>query len=388
MTVCIVASGVPHAVSRTLSFSRNFSDLHFIDVSGKADSGRLEEAGIRYWGPTDFRFDYRGLRRLFRRLQPELIICHFCSGPHFFGAIAYGQCPVVGIVMGSDVLYEQGDKSIPFLWPLLIRMGIRRLAYISAKSRHLKEVCQTLGVERPVAVNYWGSDLQAFRDLSKADARSATALPQDRFILLSPRTISPLYNIDTIIEAMPAIVEEVPKALLVLLGREVSEYRQRLEQRIDDLGLQERVRIMGEVAADRMADYINASDAVISMARTEGFPNTALEVLGCQRPLIIGRLEQVQEILADGEDCLMPEIDPADIAAAVTRLAHDPGLMKRLSAAGRQKAAAFGDIRVNGQNFADDIRRHVSDNEEQRPGALFYRLIFLLFRLQKKLRGR
>ena len=110
MTICVVASGVPHAVPRTLAFSRHFDDVHFIDVSGKADSDKLTEASIKYWGPGDFSFNYSGLQQLFDQLQPELIICHFCSGRHFFGAIAYGQCPVAGIIMGSDILYEFGDK--------------------------------------------------------------------------------------------------------------------------------------------------------------------------------------------------------------------------------------------------------------------------------------
>ena len=118
MRVCVLSSGVPHAVPRTLAFSGRFNDVCFVDASGKADTEKLRLAGIQYYGPADFFLSLLNLQQLLRKIQPDLIICHFCSGSYFFGAIAYGGCPVAGIVMGSDVLYERGDKrmSVLSLW--------------------------------------------------------------------------------------------------------------------------------------------------------------------------------------------------------------------------------------------------------------------------------
>lgn len=39
-----------------------------------------------------------------------------------------------------------------------------------------------------------------------------------------------------------------------------------------------------------MSGYYNAGDVVLSMAKSAGFPNTALEMLNYRRPLIMGRL--------------------------------------------------------------------------------------------------
>ena len=180
MKLSVLSSGVPHAVSRTLAFAGEEDEIDFVDLSGNADSDLLVSAGIRYWGPEDFDFSFAGLQRQLRLLQPDLIVCHFCSGPHFFGAIAYGQCPVAGIVMGSDVLFDQGDKTLPRLWPALIRMGLRNTAFLSAKSRHLETACRSLGVRAPIQVNYWGADTRTFSPSDMKVARRAAGLsPED-----------------------------------------------------------------------------------------------------------------------------------------------------------------------------------------------------------------
>ena len=111
MRLCVISSGVPHAVPRTLAFAAAFDEVDFIDTNGSADSSKLSAVGIRYHRLEDFhlsRIPAINLQEIFGLLCPDIIVVHFCSGVHFFSAIAYGRCPVAGIVMGSDVLYERG----------------------------------------------------------------------------------------------------------------------------------------------------------------------------------------------------------------------------------------------------------------------------------------
>ena len=59
----------------------------------------------------------------------------------------------------------------------------------------------------------------------------------------------------------------------------------RRARRDDDL-----LVLLGEVGLAEVPHYYNAADVVVSMARTEGFPNTVLEVMCCRRPLVVGRI--------------------------------------------------------------------------------------------------
>src|SRR5262245_3903796 len=127
MKVCVLSPGVIHAVPRTLAMAHSLTDVHFVDGPGTADRARLEAAGIHYHRPREGggRIASLALQRLLRRLAPDAIVCHYGSGAHFFGAVAYGRCPVAVIAMGNDLLYDDGDTRIPALAKLLVRLGLR-----------------------------------------------------------------------------------------------------------------------------------------------------------------------------------------------------------------------------------------------------------------------
>jgi glycosyltransferase involved in cell wall biosynthesis len=64
-------------------------------------------------------------------------------------------------------------------------------------------------------------------------------------------------------------------------------------------------------------------------------PNKAFQALACGTPLVTADTPAARELLVDDEDALLvPPGDAAALAAAVRRLASDPGLAARIGAAG------------------------------------------------------
>ena len=339
--------------------ARYLDEVDFIDMTGTADRAPLEQAGIRYHRPEDggrSRLASLNLQRLLSKLAPDVIVCHYGSGDHFFNAIAWGHCPVAVIAMGNDVLYDDGDARVSPLRALLTRMGLRRAAVVSAKSQFIAEATRRLGYRGPMEVNYWGSDLGRFRPGDRAEARRQLGLAETGPLVLSPRAIEPRLNIHLVVEAFAEVVKHRPDGQLVIVGRAMPEYRAQVLAAVGRLGLAGQVRVLDEVSQEVLPAWYQASEVVVSVASVEGFPNTVLEVMACGVPVLVGDITQIRELLTDGVNARICAVDAPAIARGMLSLLDDPATAAVIGLRGRETALEAGDIDANGRRFATQLR--------------------------------
>jgi glycosyltransferase involved in cell wall biosynthesis len=114
-----------------------------------------------------------------------------------------------------------------------------------------------------------------------------------------------------------------------------------------DLGLGERVTLLGDLGRDALAaEYVNA-DAFCLPSVQEGFGIVFLEAMAAGLPIVACRTSAIPEVVPDGEvGELVPPRTPEALAAALDGLAADPGRARALGDAGRRRVAAFTPRRV------------------------------------------
>ncbi len=367
--------------------ARYLDEVDFIDMTGTADRATLEDAGVRYHLPAEggsSRLVSINLQRLLRRLAPDVIVCHYGSGDHFFNAIAYGRCPVAVIAMGNDVLYDDGDTRVSPLRRLLTRLGLRLAAHVSAKSQFIADALGRIGVLDNVEINYWGSDLERFRPGDQSVARHQLGLDVPGPLVLSPRALEPRLNIHLIVEAFSQVVKRHPHGQLVILGRYMPEYRAQVLAAVGRLGLDGQVRVLDEVTQDQLAPWYQASDVVVSVASVEGFPNTVLEVMACGVPVLVGDIPQIRELLTDGVNARICAIDATAIAGSLLTLVEDPAAARALGLRGRDTALEAGDIDANGRRFAVHLRSAAGGRAPGPLALLRFRALLLLYVVLKR----
>jgi glycosyltransferase involved in cell wall biosynthesis len=389
MRICVISPGVVHAIPRTVAIVDHFDEVHFVDVPGKADRATLESHGVIYHGPEetgDAPITSRQLSGLLRRIEPDAIVCHFSSGDHFFSAVAYGRCPIAVIAMGNDVLYDEGDCFVPHFMRLLIRMGLRRSHYISAKSEHLAERIKSYRVRAFIDVNYWGADLTVFQPGNQIEARRVLGLDARKRIILSSRALEPRLNIHLVVEAFHTVSKEYPDTLLVLLGRSEPGYKRQVVETIARLNLGEKVSIVGDVSQAVLPLYYQASDVVVSMAHCEGFPNTLLEVMASKVPIVVGRISQIEELLENGKNAWICEKEPQAIAAAILDVLDNQDRRQQIANAAYLSAREHADIKMNGVKFSNSIKRYCAAcKHSPYMKIILFRILYTIYRVQRKI---
>ncbi len=125
-----------------------------------------------------------------------------------------------------------------------------------------------------------------------------------------------------------------------------------LADQVRRLGLGDRVTLHGALPQDDVRAVV-ASAAVFAApcvvgtdGNRDGLPTVLLEAMALGTPCVATPVTGIPEVLRDGATgLLVPERDPAALAAALDRLLGDPALRSRLSGAARRRVETDFDAR-------------------------------------------
>ena len=157
---------------------------------------------------------------------------------------------------------------------------------------------------------------------------------KDRFLILTFGFLSPNKGIETMLEALPAVVEKHPEVLYMVLGithpvekkHNGEAYRKSLELLVKELDLDRNVLFIDAFVDDEAMDcYVGAADLVVCPYHSEaqitsGVLSTALSK---GKAIISTPYLHAREALTGGRGRLVNAKDPAAMSAAVLHLVEN-----------------------------------------------------------------
>jgi glycosyltransferase involved in cell wall biosynthesis len=145
-----------------------------------------------------------------------------------------------------------------------------------------------------------------------------------------------------------------PQARLRLVGGAISdEYRAAVERFADELGLIDAVEIAGSVTHEELIAYYAAADVFVCLSNHEGFCVPLLEAMYHRVPIVAYTNTAVPETVATA-GLVLPDKQPARVAAAIHRVVTDQNLRDALARAASERVASFALPRVQ-EGFASAL---------------------------------
>ncbi len=287
------------------------------------------------------------VRKLVRRLQPDVVHAHNAWGPGWYAA-SLGRHPFVIHAYGGDLLPEQ-YAGRPALERAVTGWTCRAADRIVVTGRHMIDAAARFGVppERLMLLPR-GVDLDRYRPgLDTTALRRRLAADEGAPIVFSPRyqVDEPLYNLDIVIEAFAEVRKRFPRAILVqLFDPDRESGRARLESLAAERGIADAYRLVPAVDNASMPLFYNLADVVVSVPSSDGFPVTILEASACGAALVVSEVPYCAEWFDSSDNGLVvPVREPRMLADGVIALLLDPERRRRMGAAARRLVASRAD---------------------------------------------
>ena len=287
------------------------------------------------------------LHAVVRAIRADVVHVQYVFGLRAWLAALAAPRPLVASAWGSDLLWPDtlgASKRQRWLTMELLRSA----DLVTVESSFLAETLRRRsGIPSPPLENNWGIDLDEFRAVDTGDLRQRLRIPEGAPVLFCPKPLTPFYNANLIIEALPAINERHPDVRLMVgtYGADPS-YRAKLESLVRQLGLDDHVLFLPFIVPDELPRYYSLADLVVTIPPSDGVPRTMFEAMACGVPSIMADLPNYEGFTEHGENAWLIDITPKAVAEAVVTLLGDGEAYSRIVRNGAETVRKIADSRT------------------------------------------
>lgn len=295
-------------------------------------------------GPLSLLLTTARVRRILGRVAPDLLHAHYLGRWGLVGALTRFH-PFVATAWGSDVLIVAKSA----VMRPLVKYVLHCADVVTCDALHMRDAMVRLGTEAGrIEIVFFGTDTEKFRPGLDGSAFRRRFVADSAPLILSTRSLEPVYDIPTLLRAMLLVLRQVPEARCVIVGR--GGERERLEAMARDLGLEGRATFVGAVTGEEMPLCLAAADIYVSTALSDaGLASSTAEAMASELPVVVSDSAENSAWVAEGKGGFVVRCgDEKAFAEKIVYLAGRPESRRALGAYSRK-------VIVERNNFAVEM---------------------------------
>lgn len=308
---------------------------------------------------------------ILRQIDADIFHIHFARRPGSWAVPIANIHPYIVSTMGGDVLYE--ERGISAYQQHLTERVLEQADFITVKSNYiLNDLAKRFPIDKMMRV-IWGISLEKFYPVDSVSLREKLGLDKNSIVILSPKILRAFYNIHVIIDAMPLVLQQHPRAKLLITEYQADlSYKRQLQQQIERLGVGSSVQFVGSIPNDGFSTYYSLSNVVIAVPSSDGFPQTVLEAMACDTPNILANLPNYSEFLTHKKNAYFVEIEPESVAKGINHLLDDETLYNQIVASGTNLVQQIGNIQREATRVEALYQQVIENNKQPATGHIHY----------------
>lgn len=232
----------------------------------------------------------------------DVIHCHYSYRLAAVASIV-GRLRNIPVVV---VLHGLGTLNIPnaeFVYRTIHSIyrytSLALSTHIISTSDDLAQVARKYVSNKKISIILNGYDKEKF-NTSVLVPDSLRKQYENNHVILTVRRLVPKNGIHFLVEAIPLIVAKVPNVKYMMIGD--GRMRGYIEERINKLGIEKYIDILGAVENDKIPAYLNLADVVVFPSTAESSSIACAEAMGMEKNIVSSRVGGLPELLGKNEE--------------------------------------------------------------------------------------
>lgn len=301
----------------------------------------LREGGVEivYHPRARGNFDRACIARVFRLCRDVSCDVFHCDNNHTSPLIGAALARVPARVWTKHAMEPASERGREETWRDRLAMSLRvtlaladRVLPVSDAVR--AELLRKGADEKRTTVLLLPIDTDAPAAVDRETARAALALPSDAFVVTAIGRAAAVKGWDLLIDAFATLARDGAQLLLVGDPATEPQFRARLDARIAQHGIGDRVRFAGHV--NDMAPVFAATDVCVLPSRSEGHALALVEALRAGLPVVASNVGAASDVITHLRNGLLFDRESvSELGELLRTLAADPERRRRLGSAAR-----------------------------------------------------
>ena len=278
-------------------------------------------------------------RKRIRMITLDVLHAHspFTAGSEALRLASLRKLPLVGTFHSKyydDFLKATKSES-------LAKMGVRfvvnfynRCDEVWAVGSNTADVLRSYGYEGDIQVMPNGASLRDASPTDIAEVSRRFRLGEEPMILFVGQ-MDWKKNILTVLEACAILKKQGFCFRLLLAGQGIDSTA--IQQKINDLNIQDRAEMLGHITDASLLDALYARASVFAFPSLyDAAPMVVREAAVMKTPSVMVRGSTAAEVIRPGENGFLCENTPEDLAREITQALSDPDALRRIGEAARE----------------------------------------------------
>jgi len=345
MRICYVADGASIHTQRWVNyFAGKGHEVHL--VCWKLMPGYNENIHVhwltrlapRIWSVSQylsFLFWVLHVRRLINRIKPDIVDGHFITVYGFLAACS-GFHPLVVTAWGSDMLVQPSRNPLS---RLTAKYAVKKADTIVClfPVDVAREYINGLGIDSgKLRTVLLGVDTTEFNPSHRdEEVRRTLGVESSQPVVISTRALAPIYDVETLVKAIPLVLAEIPQAKFVVAG--TGKQEDYLRELARDLGISSSTEFTGWISRGRLPKYLSSADVYVSSSLSDGTSVSLLEAMASELAPVVTDIPANRSWVDDGQNgFLFPTGDHKTLASKIIYLLNNQELRADFSRRSRE----------------------------------------------------